>query len=474
MLAVAFGTLSATNGSIAGGNQITLTAPSAPFTSTTATYFSTSQCTGTYASGNITATVSKVSTSVLTVTVPKTLTVATPYYICIYSGTTVGTSPLVGRSDVTYAGYTATLPTVTLVPTNGSSGNPDTKAITITSAPDTILGSAPATLFARNSCPGTYPSSVSSTVEPFDGATTKISTAKVAVTVPATVVVGPNDATTPWNTCLYASTSPGAALIAMPGVFTVAPVLDVSSATLDPDSGPAQGGIRISIDGLDGIPTAAGALVQASLGGSPLTNITVIDNTEISGTTSMHGAGVVDLTVTTAAGSQTLAAAFTYTYGVTVTPNTAAPNTTPVLDITGAGFTGLSFANACPSGTCAVVAANKSYVLLTNNAWYGQTFPASPATGLASPWLSGAPPTALCNNVLPISDAEIICTLDLAKEVASASAADATSVITTTTNAGDGVTPGTYTITVVNDGDDINDGEFSVVSSGSTFTVAPF
>jgi hypothetical protein len=235
-----------------------------------------------------------------------------------------------------------------------------------------------------------------------------------------------------------------------------------SGSAASTGSGPAQGGSSVTFAGLTGIPTTTGATLSATLGGSAINNITAIDATSFSGTTTAHAAGAVNLTVTTAAGTKsTTNTPYSYTYGVTITPNTGASGTTPILDITSAGFSSLVFADVVDA---TALDAAKAYVLLTNNTWNAQTF-ASDTLALELKSVS------YCNSVLQISDSEIICTLDLANSIASVGASDNTPTFQTTD-----VPSGTYTVTVVNSGEDLNaaDFDYSIVSSGSTFTVANY
>lgn len=464
--AVNFGTLSATTGQ--SGEKPTLTAASAVLTGTSySTQFvsGVTACPTTYTTPSSTAivgTTAKTSTSVLTITVPTTLTAGTAYYVCSYAGTTAGSSALAIRGSVTFASFSSTLPAATLVPTGGSSGTQPTFTVS-TSGSATPFTGTPAVLVTRNSCPLTYPASVSAVLEPYSATMTKISSSKIAVTMPATVIVGGSDVTTAWHVCTYTSNSTGAAMGTAPVAYAVAPVLSVASAVFSSSSGPAQGGSAITITGLTGIPLVSGAQLTASLGGSPINGITALSTTSFSGTTTAHAAGPVQLSVTTAAGTKTTSGnVYTYTYGITVTPNTAARTANPILDITGAGFGTLTFGNVA---TATALSASTAYVLLTDNDWNARDFSTDKValdTGVDLP-------VSYCNNVLPISDAEIICTLNLTAMIDSAS----TDTPVITTNA---VPNGTYTVTVVNAKDGLNsaDYNYSVVSSGSTFTVAPF
>jgi hypothetical protein len=460
----------ATESAITGkaADKVTLTAASAIFSGTTyGTEFisGVTNCPSTYQTASttvLTSTTTKTSTSVLTATVPA-VTAGTSYLICSYNGTTASSSTLAARGKRNFTPYDTTLTSGTMNPTGGSSGTATTVTIT---APSALFTGTPAALVSYNTCPSTYVAG-STNMEPYAAVTTKISTSKIAVTIPSTAIVGSMDVTTPWNVCVYASSSTGA-LVLTPITYSVAAVLSVSSATFavgsgsaaSTGSGPAQGGSSITIAGLTGIPTTAGATLSATLGGSAINSITAIDATSFSGTTTAHAAGAVNLTVTTAAGTKsTTTTPYSFTYGVTITPNTGGSGTTPILDITGAGFSSLVFADVADA---TALDPDNAYVLLTDNTWNAQTF-SSDTDALDTKSVS------YCNSVLQISDAEIICTLDLANSIASVT------TNTPTFQATD-VPVGTYTVTVVNSGEDLNaaDFDYSIVSSGSTFTVAPY
>ncbi|MBW6439376.1 hypothetical protein KZ829_37195 [Actinoplanes hulinensis] len=495
LTAVNIAALSPTTGQAT--EKVTLTASSAIFTGTayTTQFVAGTECPVTYTAPlagtriNATSTVKVAGTTALpantavTVTVPgtaaaPTLTLGTPYLLCSYAGTTAGTTPLAARSNVTFASFDKTLPAVTVVPTGGSSGEATNLTLTAPTASAPFAAGVPEVLATRNSCPLTRPATsalgAATGLEPYAATPLKITNFKVAVTLPANaVIVGGKDVTTPWNLCTYASNVADAAMVTAPAVFTVAAVLDLSGAefaveggTATPTaSGPAQGGQSLTVSGLEGVPTSAGATLTASLGGSPLTNVTVIDATSFSGTTTAHAPGAVNLSVTTASGTKTTTGApYTFTYGINVTPNTAPTDTAPVLDIIGAGFGELTFGDVA---TAAPLDADESYVLLTNNEWNSQTF----GTGLPAVTAAGPNPTSYCNSVLQISDSEIICTLNLSDSITGATANH-----TPTITPGTEVPDGTYTITVINDGESVSDAavNYSTVSSNSTFTVASF
>jgi hypothetical protein len=465
--AVNMGSLNSTNAQ--ASTTVTLTTATGLLTgaSYSTEFVTASSCAATYAAvvaGTVvaSATTTKTSTSVLTITVPA-LTPATPYLVCVYNGTTTPSFTLAVRGRNTIATFSNTLPVMTMTPTGGSSGT----ATTVTSiAPSAIFTGTPAAVATRNTCSATYPTIVNLLVEPFAATTAKISTSKVAITVPAGVIVSGSDVSTPWNICIYSSSSAGVGtLLAAPSIYNVAPVLDLTSAVVASSSGPAQGLVSITVTGMTGIPTAVGSVLTATLGGAAITGIVAQDATSFIGVTSPHGPGLVSLMVSTAAGTKTKTSAYTYTYGITVTPNTSPSSANPTLDIMGAGFSALTFTEVV---TATAVSALEAHVVLTDNAWNQQTA----FTGSANVFTTNAIfPATQCGTVLPISDSEIICTLDLADTFTVAS--HVPTIVTATA-----VPDGAYTVTVVNDGTAMDEraatANISVVSNSSTFTVAAF
>jgi len=167
--------------------------------------------------------------------------------------------------------------------------------------------------------------------------------------------------------------------------------------------------------------------------------------------------------VTTAAGTQTLASAYTYSNGLGISPNTAAAATStsvnPVyVDVLGAGFSGYTFGSS----------ATQARVWLVN----GRYDPGTATSNSGSPattWPNG--PTAECTGVIVISDTELICSMNLAT--------GALTPTTTVANSGTPLVPDdTYTLTVVNMSGvakaSVTGYLQSDISSGATFTVAPY
>jgi hypothetical protein len=441
--------LSPTVGPVTAGATITATGlgPYLASGTTPAATFklaSAGACATTYTTTSATAatTVTKnVGNTVATITAPA-LT-AGVYNLCIYAGSG-SSSALLGTTTYT------TMGAPTLSPRAGNSAGGNT--ITVTTPTAVITGGSPAVTFTKGNCPATYAGVTGDHVPAVT--VTKISTSKVAVLVPVGVVVDPGASTTAWNTCLFMSSAGN--LIAAPATYTVAPALGAANPAIAPSGGPAQGGTDIVITGLTGIPTADGATLSASLGGSALENVAVIDATSISGRTTAHAAGDVKLSVTTAAGTQTSTGnEFTYSYGITISPTAAVTNTTATIDVMGAGFS--TIAGWGIAATAGAAPATGAYVFLVNNAWF--------TTANAGPGLNAGLVTQ-CTTPTVISDNELICTLDLANTLS------ATGLVLTTD-----VPDGAYSLVVVND---ISDAtldpatQYSRVSSGSTFTVSEY
>jgi hypothetical protein len=434
--------LSAVTGPNGGGNSMTATFTGLLTSVTTpGVNFSVAACPVTYSTSpaNLALTATKTSADVATFSVPAGVLAPNVYNVCIYNGTSNGVSNLIGSGGP--ATYSVTLPSIVLSPPVGPTGG--TNTITATSSTAYLTGYAsPGVTFSEAACPSTYTTTGSN----FASLTvTKISNFKVAALVPVTVVLAGAETLTDYNTCIYTGTGGSAALVASAGAYAVAPILTVASIL--PTGGPAQGGSPVEITG-GGFPyPAAPGEVTVSLGGSPLTDVVVNSATSITGITTAHAAGVTPVSVTTAAGTVSLAAAFTFSNGITVTPNTAAPSTSTFLDVLGVGFSALTFGGATNS--------TNAHVYLVDGAYDNQDTVALSKDG---------PQVAECTGVLKISDVEVICTLNTALGLN----ADGTA-------SGSPVPIGTYTVTVVSNGAiDATPITQSIISSGSTFTVSPY
>lgn len=78
--------------------------------------------------------------------------------------------------------------------------------------------------------------------------------------------------------------------------------------SIAPATGVAAGGTAVTING-----TNFTGATSASVGGVALTDLVVVDDSTITGTTGAHAAGVVDVAVTTPHGSDIATGAFEYT-----------------------------------------------------------------------------------------------------------------------------------------------------------------
>jgi hypothetical protein len=440
------------------GVGVTFTPTATPATAVCADRYTTT-ATGTTIVTGAAARSGTDANNTVNITMPSTLTQGTQYVVCLYNGTVAGTSALLARATNTYS----VLPQATLNPKNGASGT--TYTITLSTPTPLITASAPAVTFTTTACPTTY--ATGSSAQPFaSGTVTKISNSKLAVVVPATVTA---TVPTAFNACLYADNTSGALLAAAP-TLTVAPgagftTVVISSNGQTVTGGPAQGGSVLTFTGLSGLPTptevANGATLSASFGKSPLTDVTPISANSFSGTTTAHAAGADKLTVTTAAGSATTpATVYSFSYGITVTPNTAASGT-PKLDILGSGFLNANISTPATASIAPTSTAGLGVFLVTN-AWYPATTTIL-KTGLISQ----------CTNIVIISDTELLCDLLLTNSIDPANSTQAYGLAATPA----AVPIGVYNIVVVNDVTDTSltaDVDYSRISSGSTFTVAPY
>ena len=417
------------------------------------TIFTSAVCPANYsATGAITATtVKNAANTTATVTVPTTLTSGSTYNVCFYNGT-AGTSALLGK------GQYSVVPALSLSPQFGPSAGTNTVVVSSSTAFMTSGMTAPAAMFTRLACPNSYTTG-SDYVAATGPAPTKIGNTRLSIKVPAGVALTVGEASAQYKICIYSGSTPGTSkLIAQPLTYTIAASVTISA--ISPGSGPAQGGQEVVITGTN-FPTAQGAVVTASIGGSEITNIKVNDDgTTITGTTTAHAPGSEVVSVSTLAGTKTWGGGdYDYTYGVTVSPNSAAVPASaggnPPLYITGAGFMDLvpgaapTLADDTPSG---------SAVYLVDNAWY-----ATPNTPATRPLNAGL--RAQCYDITVITDNEMVCTLDLYNGLTAAGLLAGTPVAT-----------GVYSIAVVNDVTSAGapDVGYSRISSGSTFTVSAY
>ncbi|WP_433720451.1 IPT/TIG domain-containing protein [Actinoplanes sp. CA-051413] len=452
-------TLSAVTGPNGGGNTLTTTA--AAFADLGATVpavnFSTTACSTTYENTGPAAALAAPATrasNTVSFVVPAGVLAPDQYNVCIYAGNTDGTSPLVAQSS---AKYSIPLAAVTTSPDVGASAT--NKTITITSSSPILSGvTAPGVTFSVTACLPTY--TVDGTHFAADGTPKRITDNIASMIVPTTVVVA-GGVPTAYNVCLYNGTAPDSTLVSNAGTYTVAGAVTLANSPLTvATSGPAQGGTLVTVSGT-GFPTGAGA-ITASLGGSELKNIKRLNGTTFTGVTTAHAPGVVGLSVTTAAGTLTKANVFTYSYGITVLPNTAPSDTTVDLYITGAGFSELTFADTAGGD---LSDNDEAHVYLVDGAYS--------AADNSVPGTKNNPPVAECEDAFALSDTALLCSLNLEEKLNAAGAAQPNTPVSN----------GTYTVAVVNTGlpaseaaanNPVQTVSASILTSGSTFTVAQY
>lgn len=455
--------ISPTSGASGGGNGIGITLPAALAwnTANSAVFVpNATPCPSTYGSPDATSvatiTPNSGSTTGGTLTVPVgvsgSLSAPTPYRICVYTGATVVTGT--SLATVSSAAYNVSLPAVTLNNSIGSS----TSNLVVSSTNNFLTGStAPALIATSGVCPGVYGSPGANTF----GLVLKSANNRGAFALPSG---GTWTAGTTYNVCIYGAASANSRLLAN-AAYTVATPPSLTGVL--PAGGSSLGGDLITVTGTN-LPTAPGS-ITATLGGLPLNNITPVDATTFTAVTPMHAAQTgVPLTIDTATGTTTRTPAFNYVNGIDVSPNTA-PNTSTAawVDVKGVGFSSLGFSTAGIVGDTPGASAARVFLVKGTGACTGNT------TGCVGtdPYATGAnnPAVAECATPSVISDTELFCMLNLASgAIAISASAVGAATITTVPN-------GTYTLTVVSNGKfDATGITQSVISSGSTFTVAPF
>jgi len=257
-----------------------------------------------------------------------------------------------------------------------------------------------------------------------------------------------------WNVCVYDGSSPKGALLAT-ATYNVVTKPKIDKIT--PTSSPAGGGQLITVTGAGF--TAVSTPTSATIGGVPVTNVKVGANgTSFTAVTGPRAAGT-GLTVTVSTpGGQVLstnpdndvltnepAILFEYSNGVSVTPDNGRPESKVTLDVTGAGFSALTFVGG------SAPTSSDPHVFLVNGAYDAAT-----NRGVAE-----------CKDVVVVTDNELVCTLDLS--------ADALNP-TTSASTGAPIPNDAYVVTVVKNGatNAAGNGDASIVSSGATFTVGPY
>jgi hypothetical protein len=302
----------------------------------------------------------------------------------------------------------------------------------------------------------------------------KLTPSKLVVTIPSSsandstntngLALGTNQTVAKYNVCVYDGTNTSTSLLIASATYTIAAKPTITAVTgVSPVSGPALGGTTVTVAGT-GFTTG----LTATLGGLPMTNVVVkSDGTSFTATTPAHVAAANQYVVVTATGGTVSsqdpnsnldtsdAIGFTFSNGITVTPNTAPTGADVDVDVYGVGFSSMDW--SATDGSQANAAKAHVYLL---TAKYDPTANGSSKT---------TPQKAECINVLLISDTELICTMNLAGGLSDA--ADPPAI------AGD-VPEGIYVVAVTNNGavgaQAANGYMASALTSGAVFTVAAY
>ncbi|MFI5892560.1 IPT/TIG domain-containing protein [Actinoplanes sp. NPDC051513] len=383
-------------GATGAGGQITITTPAnAPlFAATPGALFTTGTCAGTYGTpgtSNLVATgVTRQTSTSVSLNVPPGAVGSTPnatnYNVCLYENTGSGALLL---SIANYNVYSVTLSPAggSYLASNGITGSSTQPFLSGVAAPGVLVvpgGGCPGNV---NQTSGFNPAPVPVSA-PY---VRKLTNYRLAVTIPPLTQQTPN-ANQPlfYSICFFSNSTTGSLV----GSGSYAATVVANPTGVIPSAGPANGGTVITVVGTD-FPTEPGR-ITATLGGVPLTDIQPQGDKMFTARTPAHAVeDNVSLVVTTPAGTKALQNAFSFVNPVKVTPNTA-PNTTPTLDVDvqGIGFLGMNFGTG----------GNSARVFLVRGVYNG-----ADAGGGAR--ANG--PVTECTNVLPISDEELICNLQL-------------------------------------------------------------
>ncbi|MFM9133889.1 MAG: IPT/TIG domain-containing protein [bacterium] len=149
--------------------------------------------------------------------------------------------------------------------------------------------------------------------------------------------IGPNPvgvAATEWGAYFALNGSGELAVAAVPPTVT----------SVSPGSGPTAGGTAITITGTG----FAAGLTTATIGGTPLLNVAVVNPTTLTATTPARAEGPADVSVTVGSSSALLAGGFTY-----IPPPPPVPSSEPldVVAVPGDGSAAVSWAAPASSGS---------------------------------------------------------------------------------------------------------------------------
>ncbi|GAA0538468.1 hypothetical protein GCM10010172_19680 [Paractinoplanes ferrugineus] len=389
--------VSQASGPAGGGNQLTVTArPETPVFTTPASVtatFTTGSCGATFGTANpanlVATNVTKQSATAVGLTVPPGVVATgggapTAYTICLYDGSAATAALL---SAAPYGANVATVnpPAGSYLANNAVSVSSSMPFLTGVPAPGVLLVTGAA-------CPPAYSTTATgpAPVALTGTAVRRITSGRLLLNVPPLTLTG--NQPTPYQVCVYANNA-GGALVAS-ATYTAA--LTATPTAVTPSAGPMSGGNTVTVLGTD-FPTEPGR-ITATLGGVALTNIQLINDRAFTALAPAHPAeDDVTLIVTTPMGTRTLVGAYSYLNMIKAAPNTA-PSSAGNVDVVlqGSKFLSIPFGAA---GTAA-------RIFLVDGVYNGaDAGDGSRANG----------PVAECGDVLPITDEELVCTLQLGR-----------------------------------------------------------
>lgn len=220
--------------------------------------------------------------------------------------------------------------------------------------------------------------------------------------VPAATTVSPTQTAASYNVCVYGGSTGTSPIVA--GTTTVLALASPATVTgVTPDASGTVGGGEVTVYG-----TNFSSDMTAQIAGQDATVTSVADSgTSFTVTVPPHAAGgPFSISVSTAGGTASGSGLFTYSNGITLRPNTAS-NTKfggTNVSVKGSGFAALPFVpgGADTAGTTPNTATPHIYLV---KGLYSDT-------GTA-PFKANGQVTE-CQGVLPLGDAELLCTLYLA------------------------------------------------------------
>ncbi|MCM4083771.1 beta strand repeat-containing protein [Paractinoplanes hotanensis] len=361
-----------------------------------------------------------VSSGKLNLTVPAAVALTTSpaqssarYNVCVYSGAGL-TAPLVAG---TITPYTIAGKVLNLNTTKGPIGAASTVLATLPGNATFSAGATASIQFAgtgtRGGCAATYLAGEGLAGSLANGQTAGVVIStdvrnlgdRLSITVPSTAAAYAEQASAPYNVCVYSGSSIGTSPLV---AGTTTPLVLANPATITavtPTAGNAQGGTEITVFG-----TNFSKDMTATVGGSDLKITSVADNgTSFVAVAPAHAVGgPFAITVSTPGGTVNATGLFSYTNGITVSPNTA-PNTklsASEISIKGTGFSSLTFVPGGSDTNGTTPNAASPHVYLVRGQYDEE--------GTAGTTFKANGQTAECLNVLPLGDTELLCSLYLA------------------------------------------------------------